>query len=166
MAAVFGTIGWMIGAGAMTDWWSWMRGAQSGEPDHGDPHAPQWPRYFNYDSNHKVIGIQYAVTAVLTLLIGGAMALTFRLELAQQGIQFFTQGRGDTYNALISLHGMIMIAGNLMGVAALGNYLIPLMVGAPDMAFPRLNAFSYWISMPAVILLVTAWLVYLAVVTA
>lgn len=159
VAAVFGTIGWMIGAGAMTDWWSWIRGKQAGEPDHGDPHAPQWPRYFNYDGNHKIIGIQYAVTAVLTLLLGGAMALTFRLELAQPGIQIFTQGRGDTYNSLLSLHGMIMIAGNLMGVAAMGNYLIPLMVGAPDMAFPRLNAFSYWISMPAVILLVTAWLV-------
>ena len=31
----------------------------------------------------------------------------------------------------------------------MSNYLVPLMIGANDMAFPRLNAFAFWINVPA-----------------
>ena len=33
------------------------------------------------------------------------------------------------------------------------NYVVPLLVGAQDMAFPRLNAFAYWVAVPASVLL-------------
>lgn len=119
---------------------------------HGAPEGePEWLRYFCIDVNHKVIGIQYAVTAVLVLLVGGIAAILFRLELAIPGMQLFTS---DQYNTLFSAHGMIMIASVFLGIGALINYLAPVMVGASDMAFPRLNAFSYWISVPAATLLI------------
>jgi cytochrome c oxidase subunit I len=37
----------------------------------------------------------------------------------------------------------------LLGGAAIGNYTVPLLIGARDMAFPRLNAFAFWLAVPA-----------------
>ncbi len=159
MGGIFFTLAFLLGVGAFTDWWSWVRGEESGEPEHGSPDTPMMVRLLRFDPNHKIIGIQYGITAIVLMFVGGAMALLFRLELAQPGIQFFNSFQivpgvaGDTYNTLMTMHGMVMIAGILVGVAAMANYLLPLMLGAPDMAFPRLNALSYWISVPAVILL-------------
>ena len=48
----------------------------------------------------------------------------------------------------------MLIVSILLGTAAIGNYLVPLMIGAKDMAFPRLNAFAYWLAVPAAVLLV------------
>ena len=49
-----------------------------------------------------------------------------------------------------------MIIGILVGVAGVINYLVPLLIGAQDMAFPRLNAFSYWIAVPGIVLLLSS----------
>jgi cytochrome c oxidase subunit 1 len=57
----------------------------------------------------------------------------------------------------MSLHGIVMIGAMLIGVGAMSNFLVPLMIGANDMAFPRLNAFAYWINVPAAILLTLVW---------
>ena len=46
-----------------------------------------------------------------------------------------------------------MIASILLGVGAMVNYLVPIMIGASDMAFPRLNAFSFWVGIPSVLLI-------------
>ena len=58
---------------------------------HGPPAGrPAWTRYFGIDYNHKVIGIQYGVTGLLLLMIGGTFALIFRTELAEPGMPFLT----------------------------------------------------------------------------
>jgi cytochrome c oxidase subunit 1 len=56
----------------------------------------------------------------------------------------------------MSLHGIVMIAGILIGVGAMSNFLVPLLIGANDMAFPRLNAFAYWINVPGAILVLSS----------
>ncbi|MCE7937560.1 cytochrome C oxidase subunit I [bacterium] len=151
--SIVGTLTFLWGVGAFTDWWSWARGAHAAEPPHHHRDGPEWPRYLNFDPNHRIIGVQYTVTSVIVMLTGGLLALTFRLELAQPGMQIMTT---DTYNYLMSAHGIIMIAAILMGVGGMANFLIPMMIGAPDMAFPRVNALSYWIAVPGLIMVVSS----------
>ncbi|MBK7456614.1 MAG: cbb3-type cytochrome c oxidase subunit I [Anaerolineales bacterium] len=99
--------------------------------------------------------------SLVTLGLGGIFALIFRTELAASQLQFLTvdmklfgQNGPQLYNTLMSLHGMVMIVSILLGIAGIMNYVVPLLLGAQDMAFPRLNAFSYWIAVPAAVLLI------------
>ncbi len=149
IGSIIGVIGFLLFAGVLTDWLLWIGGKET-PLKHGAPEGkPEWTRYLRPDVNHKVIGIQYGYTSLFVLLVGGLFALIFRLELAQPGMQFL---EFDQYNTLFSAHGIVMIVSILLGVGAMLNYLVPLMIGASDMSFPRLNAFSYWVSIPAIVL--------------
>ena len=57
-------------------------------------------------TNHKEIGTLYLSLSFLLFFIGGAMALTFRAELAQPGLQFMG---ADFYNQMVTLHGLSLI---------------------------------------------------------
>ena len=113
-----------------------------------------------FSRDHKVVGLQYGVTSLLFLLLGFALILLIRWQLAHVGAAAPWLARliGQTnapdgimapefYNQLGAMHGTIMVflAVVPLAVGAFGNYLIPLMLGAPDMAFPRLNMLSFWI---------------------
>ncbi|GAB4549213.1 MAG: cytochrome c oxidase subunit I [Anaerolineales bacterium] len=154
-----GSIGFLVGSGVTSDWIQWGRGVDT--PEEHEDHYSGWEKYVNVSLDHKVIGIQYTVTALALLSIGGLFALIFRTELASSGLQFLTQefklfeqNGLQLYNSLMSLHGMIMIVSILLGSAGYINYVVPLLLGAQDMAFPRINAFGYWISVPAAVWLV------------
>lgn len=154
IGAIAGGLGFMIAIGATSDWFSWWRGIETPFV-HGPRNrtAPAWARYFDVDYNHKVIGIQYGVTGLLMLCIGGAFAVIFRTELARSGIQFLEPA---TYNTFMGMHGWAALFGIFIGIGGMANYLVPLMIGAEDMAFPRLNAFAFWINIPAIVLLLTS----------
>jgi cytochrome c oxidase subunit I len=144
-----GALSYVASTGAMTDWFKWAKGEEV--PEHRED-PPGWEKYLNVSLDHKVIGVQYTVTALFLLCVGGLFAMIFRTELAHSGLQFLTL---QEYNTFMSLHGIVMIVGILLGVAGLMNYLVPMLIGAQDMAFPRLNAFSYWVAPPAAILLLS-----------
>ena len=157
VAAIFFVIGFMLGVGALSDWLKWAGGIDT--PMHHGPKEgqPNWFRYLGVDYSHKIIGVQYGVTAVLLLMVGGTLALTFRVELARPELQLALFSTNlNWFNTLVGAHGMIMIGAILLGVGAMSNYLVPLMIGANDMAFPRLNSFAFWINVPGALLLVTA----------
>jgi cytochrome c oxidase subunit I len=106
---IFAVIGFLGGVGALSDWLKWTRGAET-PLLHGPPaDKPAWTRYFGVDYNHKVIGIQYGVTGMFLLLIGGSFALVFRAELADSGISFLQPG---TYNTFLSMHAWVALAGS------------------------------------------------------
>ena len=148
---VVAIISFLLASGSMTDWLKWTRGIAT-PMRHGPPAGqPAWTRYFGIDYNHKVIGIQYGVTGLLLLMLGGTFALIFRVELAEPGLSFMKM---DSYNTIFSLHGWVALASILLGVGGMANYLVPLMLGAEDMVFPRLNAFAFWLNVPAAITLV------------
>jgi cytochrome c oxidase subunit 1 len=148
--AMLGVIAFLIGVGAFSDWFKWTRGEET-PMQHGPPSGkPAWTRYLSTDYSHKVIGVQYIVTAVLLLLLGGTLAGIFRVELAEAGRQWLDPA---VYNTMIGMHGWVMIASILLGIGGLANYLVPLLIGAQDMAFPRLNALAFWINVPAALVL-------------
>ncbi len=155
-----GALSFVVGVGAVSDWFKWAKGEETPE-HHEDP--PGWEKYFSVSLDHKVIGVQYTITSLLLIAIGGIFALIFRTELAESGLQFLTttlhlfdQNGLQIYNTLMSLHGMLMIVSILIGIAGVMNYVIPLLLGAQDMAFPRLNAFSFWLAVPAAVLLLAS----------
>jgi cytochrome c oxidase subunit 1 len=145
-----GAVAFLAGVGALSDWWKWARGEET--HDHHED-IPGWRKYFGVSLDHKVIGIQYTFTSLLLLSVGGLFALIFRTELAKSGLDIISL---NFYNTLMSLHGMVMIVSILVGIAGVINYLVPLLIGAQDMAFPRLNAFSYWVAVPAAVLLLAS----------
>jgi cytochrome c oxidase subunit 1 len=147
---VVGVLAFLFGTRVLDDWLKWTKGEET--PDHHED-PPGLVKYFGPSLDHKVIGIQYTITALLLMSIGGFFALIFRTELAESGQQFLSL---QMYNTLMSLHGILMIVSILLGIAGMMNYLVPLMIGAADMAFPRLNAFSFWIAPPAAVLLLSS----------
>ena len=122
-------------------------------------HELGWWRTYVFSVDHKVIGIQYAVTALFFLLFGFSLMMLMRWQLAFpfQAIPLIGGFLGEAnapggimlpefYNQLGAMHGTIMVFLGVvpLAVGGFGNFVLPLQIGAPDMAFPRINMASYW----------------------
>ncbi len=119
------------------------------------PEAWKWYHYFWYNTDHKVIGIQYLVTAFVFYLISGLMAMAMRTELYTADPDFIDP---SLYNAFLTNHGTMMIFFWIVpaAIGGFGNYLVPLMIGAKDMAFPNLNAIAFWLNPVAGVFLIAS----------
>ncbi|MFM7229466.1 MAG: cbb3-type cytochrome c oxidase subunit I [Cyanobacteriota bacterium] len=111
---------------------------------HPVPGAPDnWKRFFTFNTDAKVIGIQYIVLALFFLLVGGLLAMIIRGELITPPSDLVDP---SVYNALFTMHGTVMLFLFMFPVLnGFNNLLIPTMIGAPDMAFPKLNAVAFWL---------------------
>ncbi|MBE0689158.1 MAG: cytochrome c oxidase subunit I [Anaerolineae bacterium] len=114
--------------------------------------------YLRWSVDHKIIGVQYIVTALFFFIFGGSLAMLIRWELLTPAIDVMADGQA--YNSLFSIHGTVMIFLWIIPMmAGFGNYLVPLMLGAKDMAFPWLNAFAFWLIPPAGMLMILGYFV-------
>ena len=100
--------------------------------------------------DHKRIGVMYLVSILAAMALGGAFAMLIRAELATPGPSVLgddVTAAKNLYNHIFTLHGAVMIFLFMIpGIpAALGNFVLPVMLGAKDVAFPRLNLFSYYL---------------------
>src|SRR3954453_18060996 len=124
-----------------------------------------WRKYI-FSTDHKVIGIQYGITALGFLFFGFCLMLMMRWQIAHPGEPVPLVGglleklladptgvnpaakgiiSADLYNSFGAMHGTIMVFMAIvpLAFAAFGNYVVPLQIGAPDMVFPRVNMVSY-----------------------
>jgi heme/copper-type cytochrome/quinol oxidase subunit 1 len=93
-------------------------------------------------TDHKLIGIMYMTTGMLSFVVGGIFALVMRIQLSQPNEKVIDAA---TYNQLVSAHGTTMIFFFVtIFLTGIANYLVPLMIGARDMAFPRVNLLGFW----------------------
>jgi len=130
--------------------------------DHEEYHDHQPQSFiakYVWSQDHKVIAIQYSLTAIAVGLVALALSLVMRLQLGfPDTFSFITP---DEYYQAITLHGMIMVVYLLTALllGGFGNYLIPLMVGARDMVFPFMNMLSYWVYLLSVIVLCSSFFI-------
>ncbi len=95
--------------------------------------------------DHKRIGVMYLIVILSSFLLGGIFAMLIRTKLLTPGNSALMDA--NTYNQVFTLHGAIMIFLFVIpGIpAALGNFVLPLLLGAKDVAFPRLNLLSFYL---------------------
>ncbi len=95
-------------------------------------------------TNHKRIGVLYALAITFFFFFGGAAVALLRLELLTPHGGLLSD---EQYNRLFTLHGIIMVWFFLVPSipTTFGNFLLPMMIGAKDVAFPRLNLASWYI---------------------
>jgi cytochrome c oxidase subunit 1 len=135
-----------------------------------DYHKESFLTKYIWSTDHKIIGLQYGITALLWLLFGFILMMIMRYQLAypESPIPIVGALLGDggllppeMYNSLGAMHGTIMIFLGVVPLAfgAFGNYFLPLQIGAIDMAFPKLNATSYWMYFVGSVVMVTGFFV-------
>jgi len=136
-----------------------------------EPHG--FLRRYIFSTDHKIIGIQYLLTAMFVAVVASLLAMMMRLQLAWPESRWpllerilpeaVSNGvmKPEFYLSMVTMHGTLMafFVISFALVSGLGNYLIPLQIGARDMAYPLLNMLSYWIGLLGTIIVLASFFV-------
>ena len=147
------------------------REAESPDAVEHEPHG--FIRRYIFSMDHKVIGIQYLLTAMFVAIVAGGLAMLMRMQLAWPDSKWpllgkmlpagFSGGvmKPEFYLSIVTMHGTLMafFVISFALVSGFGNYLIPLQIGARDMAFPLLNMLSYWVALLGTIIMLASFFV-------
>src|SRR5215210_7299643 len=140
---------------------------------HRHPAPTSFIRKYIFSIDHKVIGIQYLLLALVSVFVGLLMSVLMRLRLtwpehswAGLGSIFKLGAPGgvmtpEFYLSLVTMHGTMMVFFVLTTApqGGFGNYFLPIQIGAADMAFPVLNMLSFWITFLAFIVMILAFFI-------
>lgn len=144
VSATFGWIGALLGWMLSMGGWDAIIRPTFGFEARWTERAVGWRRYFEYSTDHKVIGIQYLIFSLGGFLLAGLAAMLMRLQLMLNQMWFFHYPQ--QYLTTVGIHGTVMMFsfGTVIMVGGLGNYFIPMMIGSNKSAFPRLSGLSVW----------------------
>ncbi|HAN79703.1 MAG TPA: cytochrome c oxidase subunit I, partial [Bacteroidales bacterium] len=97
-----------------------------------------------FTTDHKRIGLLYFYSIISFFFVGIILGVLMRMELINPGKDLMDP---QTYNAVFTLHGVIMIFLFIIPSvpAAFGNFFLPILLGAKDVAFPKVNLLSWWL---------------------
>ncbi len=140
---------------------------------HRHPAPTGFIRKYIFSLDHKVIGIQYILLALVAVIVGMTMSVLMRLNLSWPGTSWpiletlFPAGAPggvmspEFYLSLVTMHGTIMVFFVLTTApqGGFGNYFLPIQIGAEDMAFPVLNMMSFWVTLVGFLVILAAILV-------
>src|SRR5947199_4599726 len=140
----------------------------AGAHHHGPP--TNFIRKYIFSIDHKVIGIQYLLLALFSVVMGMLMSVLMRLNMTWPGHAWpilgalFPTGAPngvmspEFYLSLVTMHGTMMVFFVLTTApqGGFGNYFLPIQIGADDMAFPVLNMMSFWVTFLGLAVLVSA----------
>ncbi|MBZ5595456.1 MAG: cbb3-type cytochrome c oxidase subunit I [Acidobacteriia bacterium] len=138
---------------------------------HGAPQG--FIRRYIFSLDHKVIGIQYYFLALFSVFLGMSLSVLMRFHMVYPDakVSLFeklwpTGAAGgimtpELYLSLMTMHGTIMVFFVLTTApqSGFGNYFLPIQIGAEDMAFPVLNMLSFWTTLLALVVMVSAFFV-------
>jgi cytochrome c oxidase subunit 1 len=130
-------------------------------------------RRYVFSLDHKVIGIQYYLLALVAVFVGLTLSILMRLHLVwpQASVPLLDKlsplgaPHGvispEYYLSLLTMHGTLMVFFVLTTApqSGFGNYFLPIQIGAEDMAFPRLNMLSFWVTFSAFIVLLATFFI-------
>jgi cytochrome c oxidase subunit I len=147
----------------------------SDRPERIDPYPEpeSFLRRYVFSIDHKMVGKQYLVLALLAVFIGIILSWLMRLHLGWPmtpvpGLQVVSPGGAPSgvitpeyYLSLMTMHGTLMVFFVLTTapIAAFGNYFLPIQIGARNMAFPRLSMLSFWITALAFVVLIFSFFI-------
>ncbi|HEX8560919.1 MAG TPA: cbb3-type cytochrome c oxidase subunit I [Pyrinomonadaceae bacterium] len=149
--------------------------AHAAAAGHAAGHAAHHPptgfiRRYVFSIDHKVIGVQYLLLALFSVVLGMLMSVLMRMKMTWPdrawpllGALFPEGAPGgvmtpEFYLSLVTMHGTMMVFFVLTTApqGGFGNYFLPIQIGADDMAFPVLNMLSFWTTLVGLAVLVSA----------
>jgi cytochrome c oxidase subunit 1 len=150
-------VGWIAGLGVFNDLLRQMVGRPVSSQNSQETETPGGlAKYFRYELDHKVVGIQYLVGMIIYFCTAGLFAMAIRTELLSPVHHVFTS---QVYVEIVGEHGtMMMMLMTSVILGPFGNYLVPLMIGSKRVAFPRVEALSFWLTPAAFLILLSGLL--------
>jgi cytochrome c oxidase subunit I len=154
----FAIVGWLAGLGVFNDVFRQMIGRPlNGSSTREAETQGGLAKYFRYELDHKVVGIQYLVGMLIYFCTAGLFAMAIRTELLSPVNHVFSSA---VYIEIVGEHGtMMMMLMSSVIVGPFGNYLVPLMIGSKRVAFPRIEALSFWLTPCAFLILLSSLLI-------
>jgi cytochrome c oxidase subunit I len=155
---VFAIVGWLAGLGVFNDVFRQMIGRPlNGSSTQEAETQGGLAKYFRYELDHKVVGVQYLVGMIIYFCTAGLFAMAIRTELLSPVNHVFSS---QVYIEIVGEHGtMMMMLMSSVIVGPFGNYLVPLMIGSKRVAFPRIEALSFWLTPCAFLILLSSLLI-------
>src|SRR6185437_13776364 len=118
------------------------------------------PRRYLFSTDHRTIGMQYLILALVSVTIGTLLSLLMRIHLVwpDRIVPFHGPILPEDYLALVTIHGTLMLFFVLPTPpqSGFGTLIPPAQIASRRMAFPVANAIGFWLTATALVVLLSS----------